>query len=62
MAAPHELLVVQTKDRIIRVQKVGVENNLDPIVACIKELDSSDLVEDGVVGIVRHVMCSDWGE
>jgi len=62
MAASHELLVVQTEDRIIRVQKVGVENNLDPIVACIEELDPSDLIEDGVIGIVRHVMCSDRWE
>jgi len=44
MTTSNKLLVVQTKDRVIGVQELGVENDFDPISRPVEEFNSSDLV------------------
>ena len=56
MAPSHELLIIKAQDGVVRVQKVGVENHLDPVRWGIEQFDAAKLVQNGVVGIVRHVV------
>lgn len=62
MASPDELFVIERQDRIGGVQELGVEDDLDPIVRPVEELDASDLVEDGIVAVVGHVVSDDGRE
>ena len=60
MATAHELFIVQTKDRIVRVQKVGVENNLHSVAGPVEKLAPTNMQQNGVCSIVRHVVGHDW--
>ena len=60
MASTHELLVVHAQDRVVAVQEVGVEHNLDAVLRVVEELHTTDLVEDRVVRVVRHVVRRHW--
>ena len=61
MAAADKLLVVHTENRVVRVEEVGMEDDLDAVRHVVEELDAPDLVEDRVVGIVGHVVrCDGW--
>lgn len=60
VATSHELLVVKTQDRVVAVQEIGVEDDLDAIAGAVKELDTTDLVEDWVGRIVYHVVGDNW--
>lgn len=62
MTTSHKLLIVKSQDRIIGVQKLGVENDFYSISTSVEELYSSDLVENGIVGVVCHVVGHDGGE
>jgi hypothetical protein len=62
VAASNKLLVIETQDRVIGVQELGVEDDFDPVGASVEELDPPELVKNWVVGIVGHVVCGDRGE
>lgn len=59
MTSSNELFVIETENRVVRVQELGMEDNLDSIRISVEELNSSDLIEDRVVGIVCHVVGND---
>jgi hypothetical protein len=56
MTSPDELLVVQPKNRVVGVQELGVEDDLDAVLTPVEQLHPPDLVQDGVVRIVGHVV------
>ena len=56
MTTPDKLFVIQTQDRVVRVQKLGVEDDLDPVILLVEQLSPPDLVQDRIVGIVLHVV------
>lgn len=58
MASSHKLLVIQSQDRIVTVQEVGVEDDLDSIVRVVEQLDASNLVQNRVISVIRHVVCN----
>ena len=62
VATTDKLLVVEAKDRVVGVQELGVEDDLDAVRSAVEELDATDLVENGVVGVVGHVVGHDRGE
>ena len=39
-----------------------MEDDFDSVVVVVEELNSSNLVEDGIVGVVRHVVRRDRWE
>ena len=57
MAAADELLVVHAENRVVAVQEVRVEHDLDTVMRVVEQLDASDLVEDRVIVVVGHVVC-----
>lgn len=62
MTPPHKLLVVEAQDRVVGVEELGVEDDLDAIRRPVEELYSADLVQDGVVRVVGHVVRRDGRE
>jgi hypothetical protein len=62
MTSAHKLFIVEAEDWIVRVQKVGVENDLDPVVRGIEQLDPAELVQNRVGRVVNHVVCDDRRE
>jgi hypothetical protein len=62
MTPPHELLVIETQDRIARIQEIRVEDDLDAVRGRVEHLHAADLPEDGVTCVVGHVMCYDGRE
>jgi hypothetical protein len=62
MTTSYKFLVIETKDWVVRIQKVWVEDNFDPIVSIIEEANTTNLIENGIVGIVCHVMGCDGRE
>ncbi len=62
MTPSDEFFVVESQDRVVRVQEIRVENYLHAVVVPIEQLHTANLVEDGVRGIVRHVMGCDRRE
>lgn len=56
MATPDKLLIVQPKNRVVGVQELWVEDDLDAVRGPVEQLNPSDLVQDWVVGVVRHVV------
>jgi hypothetical protein len=59
VATSNKLLVIQTEDGVVGVQKLWMEDDLDPVGAPVEQLDAPDLVEDRVAGVVRHVVSDD---
>ena len=59
MTPAYEFLVVEPQDGIIRVQKVGVEDDLDTVVGVVEKLDAPELVQDRIRRIVGHVVRRD---
>lgn len=62
MTTSDKLLVIQTQDRVVGVKELGVEDNLDPVRGSVEQFDPSDLAEDGIVGVVGHVVRGDGRE
>lgn len=56
MTASHKVVVVERQDRVVGVEELGVEDNLDPVLGPVEQLYPSDLVENGVCGVVHHVV------
>lgn len=59
MAATNELFVIETKDGVVCVKKIWMEDNLNSIVVIVEELHSANLVENRVVGIINHIVSGD---
>ena len=62
VAAADELLVVHAQDRVVAVEEVGVEDDLDAVVRVVEELHAPDLGQNRVVVVVRHVVRRDGRE
>ena len=62
MATTNKLLVIETKDGVVCVQEIRMEHNFYAIVVVIEELDPTDLVKNGVVVIIGHIVRGDWRE
>jgi hypothetical protein len=60
VAATDKLFVIETKDRVVRVEEIGMEYNLDAIVVVVEELHPADLAENRIVVVVDHIVCGDW--
>jgi hypothetical protein len=56
MATTQEFLIIQTQKWIVCIQEFWVEHNLDTIIIPVEELDSADLVQDGIACIIGHVV------
>ena len=54
VATVYELLIVHTQDRVVAVQEVRVEDDLDAVVRVVEELHAPDLGQNWVVVIVCH--------
>lgn len=39
-----------------------MEDNLDSVRGSVEQLDSSDLIQNWIIGVVSHVVGSDWWE
>ena len=59
MTSPNEFLVVHSKDWVVRVKEVWVEHDLHGVRLRIKELNATDLVQNGVVRIIGHIVSCD---
>lgn len=59
MATSDKLFVIQTQNRVVRVQELWVEDDLHSIARSVEQLDSSDLVQDWVGTVVGHVVGND---
>lgn len=59
MATSDKFLVVESKNRIVRVQEIGMEHDLDAVSLIVEQLNASDLIQDRVVVVVRHVVRRD---
>lgn len=55
----NEVIVVDREYRVGRAQEFRVEDNLDAVRGLVEELSTADLVEDGVFGVVVHVVGDD---
>lgn len=62
MTPPHKLLIIQTKQGIIRIQKFRMKDNLDTILRLIEELALTDMIENGILGIVSHIVSDNGWE
>lgn len=59
MATSDEIIVVEGKNRVSRVEELGVEDDLDSVRRVVEQLHSSDLVQNRVLMIVDHVVGDD---
>lgn len=62
MASTNKLLIIKAQNRIGAIQKVWMENNFHAIVAVVEQFDTANLVEDRIVGVIRHVVSDNWGK
>ena len=59
MAAPHKLLIAQTEQRVVRVQEVRMEDDLDPVLGAVQEAASLERLDDRILVISNHIMSCD---
>lgn len=62
MTTPDKLLVVETQDRVVGVEELGMEDHLDSVGRPVEQLDSTNLVQDRIVRVVGHVVSRDGGK
>jgi hypothetical protein len=62
MATSNEVVVIEGKDGVCGVEELRVEDNLDAIGGVVEKLHTADLVQNGVLVIVEHVMGDNWGK
>lgn len=62
MTSTDEFLVIETENGVVGAQKVGMENDLDPVMRVIEELHAANLVQDRVVRVVHHIVRRDRWE
>ena len=60
MASTDEFFVVHAENGVVRVQEIGMEDNLDAVGLRVEELNAANLVQNRVVVVVRHVVGGDW--
>jgi hypothetical protein len=51
-----EFLIVHAKNRIVRIKKIWMKNDLDTVICRIKEPHTPDLIKNRVVRVIRHVV------
>lgn len=56
MRATDEFIVIHGQHGIRRVQEFGMEDDLNTVRRMIEELHTTNLVQDGILVIVHHVM------
>ena len=56
-----EFLIVHAKNRVIRIEKIWMKNDLDSVICRIEEPYTPDLIENRVVRVIRHVVCCHSG-
>lgn len=57
VASTNELLVVHAEDGVVAVQEVWMENDLDAVMGVVEQLNASNLVENGIIVVIGHVVC-----
>lgn len=57
MTTSNKLFIVQSKQGVVGVQELGMEHNLDAIRRVVKESQSTELAQDRILAIIRHVVC-----
>ena len=62
MTTPNEFLVIKTQNWVVGIQEFRMENNLDPISRPVEEFNSSDLVQNGIIGVIGHIVRGDGWE
>lgn len=61
MATSDELFIVQSQNGIVGIQEVGVKDDFYTIGSRVEQLDTADLVQNRIVGIIGHIVSRDWG-
>jgi hypothetical protein len=56
VAPSDEFLIVHAKNRVVRIEKIWMKDDLDAIMRCIEEPHTPDLIKDRVVRVIRHVV------
>lgn len=56
MTTPNKFFIIESKDRIIRVEELRMKDHLHSVCTAIEELDPSDLVEDWIIAVIRHIV------
>jgi hypothetical protein len=51
-----EFLIVHAKNRVVRIEKIWMKNDLDAVICRIEEPHTPDLIENRVVRVIRHVV------
>jgi hypothetical protein len=57
-----ELLIVHAKNRVVRIEKIWMKNDLDAIICRIEELHTPDLSENRVARVICHVVRRHGGQ
>lgn len=52
MGTTDEVVIVQRKYRVSRVQELGMENDLDAVRGVVKQLAASQLIENGILRVI----------
>lgn len=60
MTATYKVLVVHGQQRVGRVEELGMEYDLDPVVVVVEELAPSQCIQYGVGGVFRDIVSADW--
>jgi hypothetical protein len=56
VAPSNEFLIVHAKNRVVRIEKIWMKNDLDAVICRIEESHAPDLIENRVVRVIRHVV------
>lgn len=59
MASADKFFIVHPKDGVVRVQEIGVEDDLHAVCLRVEHLYSTNLVENRVIVVVGHIVSSD---
>lgn len=51
-----EFLIVHAKNRVVRIEKIWMKNDLDAVICRIEEPHTPDLIENRVVRVIRHIV------
>jgi len=62
MCSSDKLFIVEAQDGIVRIEKVGMEYDLDAVATIIEQSDPPYLVQYGIIRVVGHVMRRDGRE
>lgn len=62
MATSDKFFIIEAENRVVGVEEVGMEDHFNSVGLTIEQLDATNLVQDGISGIVRHVVGGDRWE